>query len=108
MFKYKTSIAALAIAALPALAFAQATPATPRIDQRQANQERRIEQGVKSGELTSREAARLEKGQAKVRRMEARAKADGVVTAQERRQITREQDRQSKRIAHEMHDAQHS
>jgi uncharacterized membrane protein YebE (DUF533 family) len=40
--------------------------------------------------------------------MEARAKADGVVTPQERAQITREQDRQSKRIAHEKHDAQHS
>jgi uncharacterized membrane protein YebE (DUF533 family) len=108
MFNYKTSIAALALAALPALAFAQATPATPRIDQRQANQERRIEQGVRSGELTPHEAGKLERGQAKVRRMEARAKADGVVTAQERSQITREQDRQSKRIAHEKHDAQHS
>jgi uncharacterized membrane protein YebE (DUF533 family) len=108
MFNYKTSIAALAIAALPALAFAQAAPATPRIDQRQANQERRIEQGVRSGELTPHETRKLERGQAKVRRMEARVKADGVVTAQERRQITREQDRQSERIAHEKHDAQHS
>jgi uncharacterized membrane protein YebE (DUF533 family) len=111
MSKYKISIAALVIAALPALAFAQATPttpATPRIDQRQANQERRIEQGVKSGELNGREAARLEKGQAKVRRMEAKAKADGVVTAKERRQITHEQNKQSKRIFHEKHDAQHS
>ena len=44
MTKYKTGIAALVIAALPALALAQATPATPatpNIDQRQANQERR-------------------------------------------------------------------
>jgi uncharacterized membrane protein YebE (DUF533 family) len=106
MSKFKTSIAALVIAALPALAFAQATPATPGIDQRQANQERRIEQGVKSGELTNREAARLEKGQAKVQRMEAKAKADGVVTAKERRQITREQDKQSRRIARAKHDAQ--
>jgi len=108
MSKYKTGIAALLIAALPALAFARSTPATPGTDQRQANQERRIEQGVKSGELTRREAARLEKGQAKVRRMEARAKADGAVTAKERRQITREQNKQSKRIAREKHDAQHS
>ena len=111
MSKYKISIAALVLAALPALAFAQATPAalaTPGIDQRQANQQRRIEQGVKSGELTGREAARLEKGQAKVRRMEAKAKADGVVTAKERRQITREQNKQSRRIAHEKHDAQHN
>jgi uncharacterized membrane protein YebE (DUF533 family) len=111
MTKYKIRIAAAVIAALPAFAFAQAAPAapaTPRIDQRQANQERRIELGVKSGELTNHEAARLEKGQAKVQRMEATAKADGVVTAKERRQITREQNRQSKRIAHEKHDAQHN
>ena len=111
MSKFKISIAALVIAALPAFAFAQATPATPatpRIDQRQANQERRIDQGVKSGALTGHEAAKLEKGQAKVQRMETKAKADGVVTAKERRQITREQNKQSKRIAHEKHDAQHS
>ncbi len=103
MSKYKTSIAALLIAALPALAFAQATPG---IDQRQANQERRIQQGVRSGELSPHEAAKLERGQAKVRRMEARARADGVVTAKERREITREQNKQSRRIAHEKHDAQ--
>jgi len=111
MSKLKFSIAALVIAALPALALAQATPATPatpRIDQRQAEQQKRIDQGVKSGELTRREAARLEKGHAKVQRMEAKAKADGVVTAKERRQITREQNKQSKRIAHEKHDAQHN
>ena len=109
MSKFKTSIAALVIAALPALAFAQATPpspATPRIDQREANQERRIQEGVKSGQLTNREAAKLEKGQAKVKRMEAKAKADGVVTPKERAKITREQNKQSKRIAHEKHDAQ--
>lgn len=109
MSKFKTSIAALVIAALPALAFAQATPATPAtpgIDKRQAEQQKRIDQGVKSGELTRREAARLEKGQAKVRRMENKVKADGVVTAKERKQITREQDKQSKRIVHEKHDKQ--
>ena len=109
MTKYKTGIAALVIAALPALALAQATPATPatpNIDQRQANQERRIQQGVKSGQLTPREAARLEKGQAKVQRMEDKAKGDGVVTAQERKRITHEQNKQSKRIARQKHDRQ--
>ncbi len=106
MLKFKTSIAALLIAALPALAFAQATTAAPGIDKRQAEQQKRIDQGVKSGELTKREAARLQKGQAKVQRMEDKAKADGVVTAKERKQITREQDKQSRRIAREKHDAQ--
>ncbi len=109
MSKFKISIAALLIAALPALAFAQPTPATsatPGIDKRQANQQKRIDQGVKSGELTGREAARLEKGQAKVQRMEDKTKADGVVTAKERKQITHEQDKQSRRIAREKHDRQ--
>jgi uncharacterized membrane protein YebE (DUF533 family) len=110
MSKFKTGLAVFIIAALPALAFAQATPATPAtqgIDKRKAEQQQRIDQGVKSGQLTPREAARLEKGQAKVQRMEDKAKADGVVTAKERKQIAHEQDKQSKRIAREKHDRQH-
>lgn len=107
MSTFKTGIAALMIAALPAAAFAQATPSTPNIDKRQAEQQKRIDQGVKSGQLTDREAARLNKGQAKVRRMEDKAKADGVVTAQERKRIEHEQNKQGKRIAREKHNAQH-
>ena len=42
------ALAAIAIV-LPTLAFAQAN--TPGIDQRQANQERRIDQGIASGSL---------------------------------------------------------
>ena len=106
MSAFRTSIAVFVLAALPALAFAQGT-ATPNIDKRQAEQQKRIDEGVKSGQLTGREAARLEKGQAKVQRMENKAKADGVVTAKERKQITHEQDKQSKRIAREKHDRQH-
>ena len=106
----KTSIAACVIAALPALAFAQATPpagtATPNIDKRKAEQQQRIDQGAKSGELTEREAASLQKGQTKVQRMEDKAKADGVVTDKERKKITHEQDKQSKRIEREKHDRQ--
>ena len=50
-------------------ATAQAQTATPGVDQRQANQEKRIQQGVASGELTPREAARLERGQDRVDRV---------------------------------------
>jgi hypothetical protein len=106
MSKFKTRIAAFVIAALPALAVAQATPATPNIDKRKAEQQQRIDQGVKSGELTEREAASLRKGQAKVQRMEDKAKADGVVTDKERKKLTHEQDKQSKRIEREKHDRQ--
>lgn len=103
MFSYKTGIAVLLMGALPALAFAQATP---NIDKREARQENRIQQGVKSGELTPREAARLQKGQARVQRMEAKAKADGTVTAKERARIERQQNLQSRRIARQKHDQQ--
>ena len=106
MYAQRIRIAAMLIAALPALAYAQGAPATTNIDQRQANQERRIQQGVQSGELTPREASRLEKGQAKIQRMEQKAKADGVMTAQERKRIAHEQNKQSKRIAREKHDRQ--
>lgn len=90
--------------ASPLLALAQSTPV---IDQRQANQEQRIQQGVQSGSLNAREAARLEQGQAKVQTMENNAKADGVVTAKERNRIHHAQDNQSKRIYRQKHDAQH-
>ena len=98
------ALAALAIV-LPTLAFAQAS--TPGVDQRQANQERRIDQGIASGSLTPREAARLERGQARVDRMENRAKADGVVTARERARLHEAQDVESARIHRQKHDRQH-
>ncbi len=102
----RTLVAALIAATLSVPVLAQSS--TPGIDQRQANQQQRIDQGVSSGELNKREAARLEKGQEKVQRMEDKAKADGTVTAAERRRIEREQNRQSRRIARQKHDAQHA
>jgi hypothetical protein len=74
--------------------------------QRNINQERRVEQGVQSGQLTNREAGKLERGQAKVDRAEARAGADGHVGAGEQRGIQKAENRQSRRIAREKHDAQ--
>jgi uncharacterized membrane protein YebE (DUF533 family) len=103
--KVKLLITALAAAiALPVLA---QTPATPNIDRREANQERRIEQGVNSGQLTPREATRLEGGQAHVENMETRAKADGVVTRHERKRIQHAQNVQSRKIYRQKHDRQH-
>lgn len=94
--------AIFAAAALPVAA----QTSTPRVDQRQANQEARIQQGTQSGALTSREAARLEKGQDKVQALEDKAKSDGKVSARERARLAKEQNRQSKRIAKQKHDRQ--
>ena len=102
--KIVKTIAVLSLV-LPALAFAQAN--TPRVDQRQANQEQRIDQGVASGSLTQREANRLDRGQQRVDNMENRAKADGVVTRGERARLHQAQDVQSRRIYNQKHDRQH-
>jgi polyhydroxyalkanoate synthesis regulator phasin len=79
---------------------------TPRIDQRQANQEKRIDQGVASGELTRREARRLERQQTAINKAEAKAKADGSMSAQERRRLTSAQNHASRSIARQKHDRQ--
>lgn len=85
-------------------AYAQAE--TPGIDQRQANQEQRIDQGIASGQLNQRETNRLEREQTRVNRMEDRAKGDGVVTNKERAKINRAQNRASRDIYRQKHDAQ--
>jgi hypothetical protein len=94
---------ALAIASMGA--FAEGT-ATPRVDQREANQQARIDAGVASGQLTARETNRLDKQQAHVASVEAKDKADGTVTAKERQQLHRMQNHASKNIHVQKHDAQ--
>jgi uncharacterized membrane protein YebE (DUF533 family) len=106
----RTLIAVVALAATGA-AFAQAPApkdptAMPKAEKRQAEQEKRIQQGVASGQLTPKEAARLEKREAKVNADMAAAKADGKVTKTERRKIQAEQNANSKAIAHQKRDKQ--
>jgi len=86
--------------------FASATYAgtnDPRIQQREQNQERRIDQGVASGALTPREAGRLEAREAKIQQDEQRMKSDGNLTRAERRKLTREQNRASRAIYRKKH-----
>lgn len=95
-----------AAAALFATGLAFAGTATPHIDKVQAKQEARIEQGVASGALTSKEAAHLDKQQDKIAEHEGMAKADGKVTKKERKSLHRQQRRASHAIHHQKHDAQ--
>lgn len=69
-------------------------------------QEKRIQQGVESGQLTKKEAAYLQRGQEKVDNAQERAKADGKVTRKERKQINNIQDNQSRKIYKQKHDRQ--
>lgn len=102
--------AALIIAAPSVFAQSGSAPAPnaeQRIEQRQAKQERRIEQGEKSGALTQREANRLEKGQARVEGKEQKAAADGTITRKEAAGVQHAQNVESRRIARQKHDRQH-
>jgi len=74
--------------------------------QRDVNQQKRINAGVRDGSLTQREAAGLERGQSHVDAREAHAGADGHIGAGEQRRIQRADNRQSRRIHRERHDAQ--
>src|SRR5499427_8209657 len=49
---------------------------TPGIDRREQNQQNRVANGLKDGSLTSGEAAKIERGETKIRQDEAKAKAD--------------------------------
>jgi len=83
-----------------------ANAGTPRLDAREHNQRARIQDGRTSGELTRPEARRLAAGQVHLRRAEARAKSDGVVTGRERAHLQHEANQQSRRIYRQKHDAQ--
>jgi hypothetical protein len=94
------------LAALAVIATAPVLAGTPRLDHREAHQANRIYNGVANGELTRPEARRLTAGQAHVRRAEARAKSDGVVTGRERAYLQHEANQQSRRIYRQKHDLQ--
>ena len=76
------------------------------IDQRQDYQQDRIEHGIRDGQITSSEARRLEQGERAIDRAQARARADGVVTQQERARIDRMTDREGREIYKQSHDRQ--
>ncbi|MBK7473962.1 MAG: hypothetical protein KAX84_01395 [Burkholderiales bacterium] len=78
---------------------------TPVADQRQQNQKARIQEGVKSGELTKREAARLRTEHRAIKVEERMARADGKVTMAERAKLQHDQNKASADIYRQKHDA---
>lgn len=94
---------ALMIVMFPATGLAQ----NHGINDRQRDQQQRIRQGVRSGELTRREARRLEGEQARIYRNEARARhSGGEFTARERLRIQRQLNHSSRDIYRQKHDRQ--
>jgi len=85
-------------------AFGAMAQATPKANGRQAVQQVRIAEGVKSGELTKAERRALKAEQRHIRRTKRRAKADGVLTPREKHKINRKQNRANRHIRRQKHD----
>ena len=68
------------------------------LDQRQADQHHRIDQGIASEQLNEQKE--------QIDKMEKRAKSDTVMTDRERARIAAAQDRAARHIAREKHDRQ--
>jgi hypothetical protein len=85
----------------------QNTNPKSEVGQRQRNQQERIAQGIKSGQMTAGEAARAEGHSAAINREihNDRAANGGKLTAGERAQVNRQQNRNSARIYREKHNA---
>ncbi len=75
----------------------------PNVNERQRNQERRIEQGRNNGQLTPREYRHLERQQTHIRRMDQRMHRDGRFTYRERARLHHKQNQASRNIYCQKH-----
>ena len=93
---------------LSALAVGTAVSAAGPVNVRQANQERRIDAGSRSGKLTRHEAATLKAQQRSIQRLEARLRArhGGHLTARDKRIIHARQAQANRAILAQKHDRQ--
>ena len=69
-----------------------------RVGKKQIKQQKRIHQGLKSGELTRKEALRLEREQRRIQKTKQEALKDGELTPEERLRLERQQDRANRHI----------
>lgn len=102
---------------VPAAVFAQsAAPATPTpkppvtgqsIQERKTDQQERIAQGVKSGQLTAGETSHLEHQEAGINHEEKamRAQDNGHLSAADKALLNKQQNQESKRIYRDKHNA---
>lgn len=92
-------------ATLILVAFA-ATSANAQVRKHAHNQRERIKQGVKSGELTKKEAKNLTQDQKEIHKDIKDAKTDdGKIDKQERKEIRKEQKQESRKIYRKKHNA---
>ncbi|MBU6475226.1 MAG: hypothetical protein KGQ70_04610, partial [Alphaproteobacteria bacterium] len=115
----KVLLASVIMMGLSAPAFAQdaTTGTTPAPTQNGAgpkagtetqldvNQQNRVEQGLQSGQLSTGEAAKIEKGETRIDNTEARDMKKGPMTSQEEAHIQKMQNNEGKTIYRDKHNA---
>jgi hypothetical protein len=95
------------IVSIMSIMVAAALLAQDRPAVRQKNQQKRIAEGVKDGELTKREVKKIEKKEVELHKEIRKDRKDGGgLTKKERAKIEAKQDALSKEIAKEKHDKQ--
>ena len=94
----KTAATVIAVAVAGLFSAAASAQTVGSEVQRDVNQQQRIEQGLKSGSLNTGEAARLERGEARIDRMESNAMKDGKLSPAEKARIQRAQNQESRQI----------
>jgi hypothetical protein len=90
------------LAGLAATSFAHGNK-VPGARKRQNEQQQRIRQGVRSGELTKGEVRSISKEQRGINQEIRESKSDGIVTRAERRDIWQEQNQASRHIYRKKH-----
>jgi len=111
MRKFVSTVFALSLlagAAVVAEAHGRCGPRTLGVNRRQERQQRRIGQGIRSGELTARETFRLGRNAREIRQDEREAKSDGVVTRRERAGLQHDLNQQSRLIYRAKHNEKDS
>ena len=99
---------ALVLVMLVTFALALAGPATAGLAKRREHwQHRRMERGIRSGRITPREAARLDRQQGKIERDRQKAMADGHMSRREHHKINREQNRAGRTLFRKKHNRRH-
>jgi hypothetical protein len=86
----------------------QVDPGHPRVNQvnrRETNQQNRIANGIKNGQLRPGQTARLERGEQRLQHNEKKDMAadNGHLTKKDQRQLNRESNHMSKRIYNDKH-----
>jgi hypothetical protein len=99
----KTTAVHLGVVALGLLSASAFAQTLQQDQQRDVNQQQRIEQGLKSGELSTREAGKLEREQQHIDKMEAHDLRNGSISPAEQARLNAAQNKASRDITAAKH-----